>query len=144
MELEIDEELRKDLFYIGIMALIVTAVAGVNNITQPEETKNVGPVETFTVCHGVDIGVCLGFQEQDYEVYNYDDYESPEPGTENFYRKVEAELMAKAYNTCTEQMSGFDWTSEVEYRNKTGEEWRQNENIELFSCEKSFYRNLTQ
>lgn len=144
MEIQIDEELRKDFFYIGVVLLVVVAVAGVNNLMQPDSSKNVGLVETHTVCHGVDVGVCIGLQEQDYTVHNYDEYEKAEPGTEDFYRRVEAELMAKAYNTCNNEMEGFEWTSEVEYRNKTGEEWRQNDNVELFPCEKTFYRDLTQ
>jgi hypothetical protein len=137
------EDLEKDGLYLLACFLIIGLTAGVNNIQTPDEPVNVGYVEVETECVGIEAGFCLGIQRQSHTTYNYDNYEKPEPGTENFYRRVEAELMAQSYNICDSDMSGMDWTSEADYRNKSGSEWLENENVELLPCEQAFYRNLS-
>lgn len=141
---EITDNLRKDITFIGISFLIVlTAVAG-HNLVTPDNPKKVGLVEVETNCVGIDAGICLGLQRQSHTTYNYDDYEKAEPETENFYRLVESELMLDANNICEqENVTGMEWTSEAEYKNKTGDEWLENENVELFECRKTYYRNIT-
>lgn len=139
---EISEGLRKNLIYLGVSLLIVVSIAGAKNVMTPEEPVKVGYTEVHTECAGIEAGVCIGVQLRDHKTYNYDNYTKVEPGTPNFYRRVESELMAQAYNTCTSDMEGYEWTSKVSYRNKTGDEWRQNENIQLLPCEKTFYRKL--
>lgn len=136
------EGLERDLFYLGVSLLLVGSAMAAHNLATPEDPVRVGLVEVETRCVGFEAGICLGLDRRSHETFNYDDWENPEPGTENFYRLVEAELMAKAYNVCSENVTGMEWTSMVEYRNKTGEEWRQNQNVELLPCEKTFYREL--
>mgnify|MGYP000058140060 CR=1 FL=1 len=141
---ELTENLKKDSIYIAASLLIVlTAVAGHNYVT-PDDPKKVGMVEIETNCVGIDAGVCLGIQRQDHTTYNYDDYEDPEPETENFYRLVESELMLDANSICErDNVTGMEWTSEADYQNQTGDEWLENENIELLECRKTYYRNIS-
>ena len=137
-------DLQKDGFFLGIVFLVIASTAAVHNLNTPDEPVKVGYVEVETNCAGFEAGnFCIGAERQSHTTYNYDDYKKPEPGTENFYRKVESELMAQAYNICTEGMSGMEWTSRAEYRNQTGKEWLENENVQLLPCDQTFYRNMT-
>ena len=138
------EGLQKDIFYLGICVLIIGFTAAAHNLYTPDESVEVGYVEVETNCFGVTAGdACLGVQRQDHTTYNYDDYNQTEPGTENFYRRVESELMAQAYNICNDEMSGMEWTDEADYRNQTGTQWLENENVQLLPCEQTFHRNIT-
>ena len=134
---------QKDLFYLGVCALVIASTAAVSNLYTPEEPVRVGYTEIETECVGLDAGVCIGIQRQDHTTYNYDNYNQTEPGTENYYRRVESELMLQAYNICNADMSGYEWTDEAEYMNQTGTEWRENENVELLPCSETFYRNIS-
>jgi len=136
------EGLQKDLFYLGICTIIIASTAAVSNLATPDDPVRVGYTEVETNCFGVDAGVCLGIQRQSHTTYNYDNYTEVEPGTENFYRRVEAELMIQAYNICNANMEGYEWTNEAEYRNQTGTEWRNNENVTLLPCEDTFFRSI--
>jgi len=136
------EGFQKDLVYLGITLLLIGAVVGVSNLTKSDEAVRVGMVEVTTECSGIDAGACIGIERKDHTTYNYDNYSEAEEGTENYYRRVESELMIKAYNTCSEDISGMDWTSQVSYENKTAAEWGENENITLLPCESTFYRPL--
>lgn len=140
----IEDPLKKNLAYLGLCLLIaVTAVAG-HNLSVPEEPVRVGLVEVETRCSGLDAGICLGMQRRTHTSYNYDNWTEPEPGTANFYRKVESELMVRAYNVCDEDTTGMEWTSEMEYMNRTADEWLETGEIQLLPCEDTFWRNMTQ
>lgn len=136
------EGFQKDLVYLGLTFLLVGAVVGVGNYTTSDEPVRVGMVEVTTECVGLDAGVCLGIERKDHTTYNYDNYTEAEEGTENYYRRVEAELMVQAYNICNEDTSGMEWTSEASYENKTADEWSENKNVTLLPCESTFYRPL--
>jgi hypothetical protein len=136
------EGFQKDLAFLGITLLLVGAVVGVGNYTTSEEPVRVGMVEVTTECVGLDAGVCLGIERKEHTTYNYDNYTEAEEGTQNYYRRVEAELMIQAYNICDEDTSGMEWTSEASHDNRTGDEWMQNENVTLLPCESTFYRPL--
>ncbi|PSG99753.1 MAG: hypothetical protein BRC28_03050 [Nanohaloarchaea archaeon SW_4_43_9] len=142
MNVELSEGLKKNLFFIGISILIVVTAVGAKNTTVPDEPVKVGYTEVRTECVGIEAGVCLGLEKRTHTTYNYDNYENPEPGTENYYRKVESELMLRAYRTCDSSMSGMEWTEEVEYQNQTAAEWAENDNINVLPCQKTFYRSL--
>jgi hypothetical protein len=136
--------LQKDAFFLGVCLLIIAATAAVHNHTTPDEPVNIGYVEVQTNCIGFEVGdFCIGAERQDHTTYNYDNYTGVEEGSENFYRRVEAELMAQANNICSVEMEGMEWTDEAEYRNQTGTEWMENENIELWPCSQAIYRNMT-
>ncbi|QGA80105.1 hypothetical protein [Candidatus Nanohalobium constans] len=143
MNLEFSDNVRKDVFYLGVCAVLVVSAAALNNYYTPDDPLKVGYTEVETNCIGMDVGVCLGVQKQDHTTYNYDNYTEVEPGTENFYRRVESELMMQAYNICDADMSGMEWTDQAEYRNQTGTEWLENENVSLLKCEQTFHRNIT-
>lgn len=142
--MNISESLRKNLILVAVCLGIVTAGVAFNNITTPDEPINAGFTEVETECMGVDTVVCLGLKIQDQTVYNYDDYETPEPGTENYVRKIEAELIGQAYNICEDpEITEMEWTSEASFDNKTGEEWlEENENVTLLPCEQTFHLTL--
>lgn len=142
MEVEMSEGLRKNLVFLGVCLLIVVLTVGAKNLAVSDESVEVGYTEVTTECQGLDAGVCLGLEMRDYTTYNYDNYTDPEPGTEDYYRRVEAELMLRAYNTCDSSMSGMEWTDEVEYKDKTASEWMENDQVQLLPCEKTFYREL--
>jgi hypothetical protein len=136
------EGLERHLLFLGISVLIGIAFIGLHNVVTPDQSVEVGYVEVETECAGLDVGICLGLQKQTHTTYNYDNYTVPEEGTEDFYRRVEAELMAQAYNICDSETSGMEWTSEAEYRNQTGDEWRENENVTLLPCEQTTWREM--
>jgi len=136
------EGFQKDLAFLGITLLLVGAVVGVGNYTTSDEPVRVGMVEVTTECVGLDAGVCIGIQKKEHTTYNYDNYTEAEEGTENYYRRVEAELMIQAYNICSEDISGMDWAPEASYDNRTGSEWMENENVTLLPCDSTFYRPL--
>jgi len=142
MDLDRFGEFEKDVGLIVASILIFASFTAAHNMVTPDEPVNVGMVEVETECYGIDAGICLGIQRQSHETFNYDNYEEIEPGTPNYYRKVESELMVRAYNTCNQDMEGYEWTSEVSYNGQTAEEWRQNENIQLLPCEETFHRDL--
>ncbi|WP_414837988.1 hypothetical protein ACK3SF_01145 [Candidatus Nanosalina sp. VS9-1] len=138
-----EEGLERDLFFVAISLAVVLVFVGVNNFTTPDEPMNVGLTEIETNCFGIEAGTCIGLQMRDHTTYNYDNYTDPEPGTENYYRLVESELMLQAYNICeSEEVTGMDWTSEASYDNMTGSEWLENENVELLECDKTTFRHL--
>ncbi|MFB6181137.1 MAG: hypothetical protein ABEJ93_04625 [Candidatus Nanohalobium sp.] len=136
------EGLQKNVFFLGVTLFLAGLTMGAGNLITSDEPVKVGNVEVYSECMGIDAGVCLGFQHRTHETFNYVNWSDAEPGTENFYRRVESELMAKAYNVCDSGMNGMEWTSKVSYRNKTAEEWMQNENVTLLPCEDTFYRPL--
>lgn len=140
------EGFQKDLFFLGVSVLLAASVVGLNNTQISEDQPEVGFVELDTECVGLDAGMCLGIQRVTHTTYNYDDanYTDPEPGTANYYRLVESELMLQGYSICRENkdMTGTDWASQAEYDNKTGDEWLQNENVQLLPCEETFRYSL--
>jgi hypothetical protein len=136
------EGFQKDLVYLAATLLLIGAVVGVSNYTTSEEPVRVGMVEVTTECVGLEAGLCLGIERKDHTTYNYENYKEAEEGTANYYRRVEAELMIRAYNVCNEDMDRMEWTSEVSYENKTAEEWGESENVTLLPCESTFYRPL--
>ncbi|MFB6191438.1 MAG: hypothetical protein ABEJ64_03330 [Candidatus Nanohaloarchaea archaeon] len=141
---DLGERFQRDLKFLGVsIAVLLVAVAG-HNLVTPDEPVRVGFVEVETRCAGIDAGACIGVQRRTHTTYNYDDYSKVQRGTENFYRRVEAELMAQAYNICTADMKGMEWTSRASYLNKTGDEWRQMEQVELLGCEQTTFRNMTE
>lgn len=135
-------DFEKNLGLILVSLLIFAVFAGAHNIATPDEPTRVGFVEIEPVCSGIDAGVCLGIQKQTHVTFNYDNYTEIEEGTPNYYRKVEAELMLQAQNICNADMTGYEWTSEASYDGQTGEEWRQDDNVELLGCEQTFFRKL--
>lgn len=139
---EISEGLQNQLKYLGVsVAIVLLAVAGSNMVTSDEPIE-VGYTEITTECVGFEAGVCLGLEKRDHTTYNYDNYTQPEEGTENYYRRVESELMIQAYNICNEDISGMEWTDEASYDNQTATEWLENDNIDLLPCEQTFYRSM--
>lgn len=141
---KLTDNLRKDVIFLGISLLIVLVTVAGHNFVTPDNPKQVGLVEVQTNCFGIEAGVCIGVQRQAHTTYNYDNYNEPEPGTENFYRLVESELMLDANGICERNdITGMEWTSEASYQNKTGDEWLENENIALLECRKTYYRNIT-
>ena len=136
---DFDSGLEKNLFYLGLCVLLVAGMAAANNLMTSGESVEVGYTEVYYECAGVDVGVCLGVERPQYETYNYDDYEEPEPGTENYYRRVESELMLQAYNICEDDsLTGMEWTSEATYDNRTGKEWLEEDEVDLLSCDKTY------
>ncbi|MFB6175037.1 MAG: hypothetical protein ABEJ87_03590 [Candidatus Nanohalobium sp.] len=136
------EGLKKDLFYLCVTLLLVGATVAVSNYTSPDKPVNVGLVEVHSECVGINVGFCLGIQKRAHTTYNYDDYKKAKPGTPNYYRRVESELMIRAYETCNKDVHGMEWTSKVTYKNKTAAQWGKNDNIQLLPCEQTFYRPL--
>ncbi|MFB6192909.1 MAG: hypothetical protein ABEK00_01545 [Candidatus Nanohaloarchaea archaeon] len=140
---EVSESLQNQLKFLGVSAVILIGLIAVHNGLAPDEGQEVGYTEITVECLGVEAGdFCIGMKKQTHTTYNYNNYTEVEPGTANFYRRVESELMMQAYNICNETMSGMEWTDEASYRNKTATEWRENENVTLLPCEKTFYRKL--
>lgn len=141
---QLTDNLKEDMKFLGIGLLIILVTIAGHNFATPDDPKKVGMVEVETNCLGIEAGVCIGIQRQDHTTYNYDEYQKPTPGTENFYRLVESELMLDANGICErDDITGMEWTSEASYRNKTADEWLENDNIELFECRKTYYRNIT-
>jgi hypothetical protein len=139
---EISDDLRRNLILLGVCLLLAILFVGAKNYITPEDRKEVGYIEVYTECRGIESEICLGVQVRDHETFNYNNYTEPEEGTENFYRKVESELMIRAYDACDSETSGMGWTDEVSYRNRTASKWQENENIDLLPCEQTFYRDL--
>jgi hypothetical protein len=137
------DDFQKSRALVGVCVLIFAVFAGAHNITTPDVPIRVGMTAIETNCWAIDAGVCLGVQKEDHTTYGYGNDTGFEEGTPNYYRRVESELMIQAYNICTDDMSGYEWTSEASYDGQTGKEWRQNEEIQLLPCEKTFYQNMT-
>lgn len=142
-EIQLSDDFKRDLKFLGATVLIVLLVIAGNNIVTPDEVENVGFVEVETYCAGIDVGICLGVMKPTHTTYNYDDYEPIEEGTENYYRMVEAELMVQAYNICEDQdITEMGWITEAEYDGQTGDEWLEHENVNLLPCEETTYRHI--
>ncbi len=140
--MELGEDLKKNLIFLGATILLISLVFAGKNVVTPEDPVRVGYTEVTTECKGIDVGVCIGFQKRDHTTYNYDNYTEAEPGTEDYYRRVEAELMYQAYSICDQNTEGMAWTDEASYDNKTATEWMENENVQLMPCDQTFYRPL--
>lgn len=145
MDLDFDnlsDDFYTNLKYLGVTVLIAVIFIGLGNMMTPDDPKQVGLTELETECRGLDLGVCIGFQTEDHTTYNYDDYESWEEGTDNYYRLVESELMIQAYDICGENVSGMDWVSEAEYDGQSGDEWLENDNVELLACDQVTHHSI--
>lgn len=138
------EGFQKHAAFLAVTLFVSTAAIAAGNLMTPEDPVRVGPVEVSTSCYGFVGDFCIGIERQTHTTYNYNNYENPEPGTDNYYRLVESELMIQAYNICGDNVTGMDWTSEASYDNKTGEEWLENENVQLLPCDHTFYRKLNE
>ena len=138
---DLEQDFEKNLKFLGLTLVIAIALIGVNNLMTPSSYPNVGFTQIDSECAGLDLGICLGIERQTHEVSNYDDWESYEPGTEDHRKLVESELMLRAYDACSpENVSGMDWTEEVEYENNSVEEWRNEyEDLTLLSCKDTFH-----
>lgn len=140
---KINSSMNKNILLVFVCLLIIVISAGAHNLATPERDMNVGLVEIETECTGIEVGVCLGLERQQSQTYNYDNYTEAEAGTPNYYRRVESELMAQAYNICNQEgTTNYQWTSQAAYDNKTGTEWRQEEEIQLLPCNDTFHRDL--
>ncbi|MFB6241373.1 MAG: hypothetical protein ABEJ36_01045 [Candidatus Nanosalina sp.] len=136
-------DMREDLMYTAASIVLVLLFIGVHNYVTPDDPVRVGFTEVKTKCAGIDAGVCLGVQRQTHTTYNYDNYTEPEPGTENFYRLVESQLMLDAYKICgSDNVTGMEWTSQASYRNKTADEWLETGEVQLLECRQTFHRQL--
>lgn len=136
---EFESGLKENLFYLGVCVILIAGMATANNIITDADDVRVGPVEVYYDCVGLDVGICLGIQQANHVTHNYDDYEAAEEGTENYYRRVESELMLQAYRICEDKsLEGMDWLDQAEYDNQTGEEWYEMEEIQLLGCEDTF------
>lgn len=142
---KVENPLHRNLAYLGLCVAIGMVAVGANNILVPDDPVRVGLTEVETECSGIEAGICIGVEKRTHTTYNYDNWTDPEPGTENFYRKVESELMVRAYEKCgEEEVQGMEWTSEVEYQNRTADEWLDTGEVELLECDRTFHRNMTQ
>ncbi len=131
--------LKENLFYLGICIVLIMGMAAANNVMTSGEDVEVGPVEVYYDCAGIDVGICLGIERANYDTYNFDDWESPEEGSEDYYRVVEAELMLQAYRICEDtELEDMDWLEDAEYDNQTGQEWYEMDEINLLGCEQTF------
>ncbi|MBY6293820.1 hypothetical protein GLU60_00310 [Nanohaloarchaea archaeon H01] len=140
---KLDSDMDKNIFLVAVCILIVGVSMGAHNLATPEEDMNVGLVEIETQCTGIEAGVCIGFETQQHQAYNYANYSKAEKGDPNYFRRVESELMAQAYNICNqENITGYKWTSQATYDNQTGKEWRQEDEVQLLPCEDTFHRDL--
>ena len=137
---EFESGLKENLFYLGLCIVLISGMVAANNVMTDGETVEVGPTTVFYECHGLDIGICLGIERPHHETTGYDDFEElPEEGTDQYYRRVEAELMLQAYRICEdESLQGMDWLDDAEYDNQTGQEWYDMEEINLLGCEDTF------
>ena len=139
--MDFDSGLQENLFYLGVCVILVSGLVTANNLaTDGDKRLEVGPTEVFNECKGLDVGICLGIERPNHVTYDYDDYNgTPEEGTEEYYRRVESELMIQAYNICEDDsLSGMDWLEEAEYDNRTGAEWYEMEEVDLLGCEQTF------
>jgi len=142
---EFESGLKENLFYLGICIVLISGMAAANNLMTGGEDVNVGNVEVSYDCVGLDAGICLGVEKPSHETFNYANYTEAEEGTENYYRRVESELMIQAYSICEDQsLEGMDWLSEAEYDNKTGEEWIENNQVNLLGCEQTFHFDVNE
>lgn len=140
MELEVDQDLEKNLRWLGVTAVLTVVVIGLGNIHSSVPEEQVGFTDVYTECTGLDVGVCLGIERVQHNTVNYDDYQSPEEGSENYYRLVESELMAQAYNICDEDTEDMEWISEAEFDNRTGDEWIEDDRVNLLPCDQVTWR----
>ncbi len=140
LEDEFDSELQKNLFYLGLCVVLISGMVAANNVMTSGESVEVGPTHIFYECHGIDVGICLGIETPDHETHDFDDFEEmPEEGTDEYYRRVEAELMLQAYRICEDQsLTGMDWLEDAEYDDRTGNEWYEMDEINLIGCEETF------
>lgn len=131
-----EQDLHKNLVWLAGVLVLCVALAGARNVVVEDRTVEVGYTKIGTYCQGAEVsGLCLGVERRNHTSYNYDYYEEPEPGTENFYRRVESELMLRAQDRCGNPgVEGREWTGNVSYRNRTAEEWLETDKVELLAC----------
>jgi hypothetical protein len=132
----VEEDFKRDLTLLAGALLFCVALAGARNVVVEDRSVEVGYTEIDTYCQGAEVsGVCLGVERRTHTTYNYDGYEEAEPGTEDFYRRVESELMLQAQERCGRTgVDGKEWESNVSYRNRTAEEWTETDEVELLPC----------
>ena len=136
---DFDSGLQENLFYLGLCIVLIAGLAAANNLATSGESVEVGYTNVYYECSGIDVGICLGIERAHHETTNFDDYEEPEEGTENYYRLVESELMLQAYRICEDQsLEGMDWLESAEYDDRTGSEWYEMDEVNLLGCEETF------
>lgn len=139
--MELTDSLKENLKYLGLTIGIALVLIGVNNLMTPESYPDVGFTQIDTECAGLDAGFCLGIERETHNTVSYDDWESYDEGTDDHRRLVESELMLRAYDACRpDNVTKMQWTEEVEYENKTVEDWREEyEKLELLPCKETFH-----
>ena len=137
---EFESGLSENLFYLGVCVVLIAGMAAADNLMTDDEDVKIGTVEVTYDCVGLDVaGMCIGTERPSHDTYNYANYSEAEPGSADYYRRVEAELMLQAYNICEDDsIEGMDWLSKAEYDNRTGEEWAEEEQVELLECSRTF------
>lgn len=135
--------LGEDIQWLGAVVGAALLVVGAHNVITPEEDVKVGYTEIETQCQGIDMSVCIGFQSRTHQTFNYNDFNQPEKGSENYYRRAESELMLDAYETCErDNVTGRQWIDSSEYLNMTGEQWIETGEVSLLPCEDIPYRDI--
>jgi len=146
---EVSDNLKKNLIFLGITILLSATIVGAHNLTlDSEEVPDIGFMDLEVDCKGIDSFVCLGIQTQEHTTLYYaeweEDFDGVEEGTEEHRRLVETELMVRAYDECQDlEHEGMSWTSEVEYENKTADEWQDEiDEVTLLPCEETYRFSL--
>lgn len=142
---EISDNLKKDLKYLGITLAIGLAIIGLHNLYLPDDYPEVGFTEVEVNCAGFEAGeTCVGVKHVVHETQNFDDWESIEEGTDNHRKMIESELMIRASDACSDaEITEMDWTSEVEFENQTADEWQEEiDELTLLPCEETFQFSL--
>ena len=139
-----ESQLMRDGVFLGLTLVVVAFFAAANNVATPDDRFTVGNTEVYTECAGIDAGICLGVERRNHETYNYDNYTDPKPGTQNFYRLVETELMLQATNICeNDSISGMDWVEQASYRNRSADSWVEEDGVELLPCSETYRWRVT-
>ncbi len=136
-------EQSENLKWLGITLLIGVFIISAGNLVAQEPEKQVGLTDVETDCFGVDAGVCIGIERFDHTTYNYDDYEKPENGTEDFYRMVESQLMIQAYEYCGGNVEGMEWTENASYAGKNVSEWQDSGDVDLLPCSRVTFHPMS-
>lgn len=123
-----DEDYLYLLVTIGILVAFTTAS---NMSVDSNEQLEFGGCTTEVVCTGSSMsGYCLGLEQRKTTCTNSKNLTDQQ--------RIEAKCGATSYNVCQDGYTGTDWASNATVNGKTCQEWADETDIELLSCDQSF------
>lgn len=126
------DRMDEDYLYLLLTLGILVGFGAASNVSlNAADELEFGGCTTEVTCTGSQMGgMCLGLEQR----------QTTCTASENLtdHQRIEAKCGAASYNACQDGYEGTGWASNTTVDGQTCEQWAEDEDIELLSCEQSF------